>query len=186
MILNWTYFHILIYIVILDSLVYYIHPENNSNSLDRMDTSNLPQDHPCYITERKKIPGFFSDETNGEVMTHFCALRAKSYTYKINGKEKIRTKEIRGHVVKNYKNFCNDHYRCLFGDITFDAMTENVSICSFKHQLNTIKSSKLTYNSFYNKRVILKDKVHTLANGHYAIEWVKNRYIYIYLNLIYW
>ncbi|XP_060868888.1 uncharacterized protein LOC132943800 [Metopolophium dirhodum] len=81
-----------------DSLVYYIHLENNSNLLDQMDSSDLPQDHPCYIAKRKKIQGLFSDETNGEVMTHFCAFYAKSYTYKINGKEKIRAK---GHVVKN-------------------------------------------------------------------------------------
>lgn len=78
-----------------------------------MDTSDLPPDHPCYIAERKKIPGLFSDETKSEVMTHFCALRAKSYTYKINEKEKIRAKGIRGHVVKNHMNF-NDHYRCLW------------------------------------------------------------------------
>jgi len=97
-----------------------------------MDTSDLPQDHPCYIA--KKIQGLFSDETNGEVTTHFCALRAKSYTYKINGKEKIRAKGIRGHVVKNYKNF-KDHNHCLFGDTTFDAMMVNVSIRSFKHRL---------------------------------------------------
>lgn len=134
-----------------------------------MDTSDLPPDHPCYIAERKKIPGLFSDETNSEVMTHFCALRAKSYTYKINGKEKIRAKGIRGHVVKNHMNF-NDHYRCLFGDATLETMTENVSIRSFKHQLKTIKSNKVTYNSFDDKRVILEDKIHTLAHGHYSIE----------------
>ncbi|XP_022182618.1 uncharacterized protein LOC111042348 [Myzus persicae] len=156
-----------------DSFVYYIQTddfykdlENNSDLHDRMNTSDLPQDHPCYISERKKIPGLFSDETMGEVMTHFCALRAKFYSYKLNGKEKIRAKGIRGHVVKNHMNF-NDHYRCLFGDSTLDTMTKNVSIRSFKHELKTIKSIKLTYNSFDDKRVILEDKIHTLAYGHY-------------------
>ncbi|KAF0761226.1 Uncharacterized protein FWK35_00003310 [Aphis craccivora] len=45
-----------------DSLVYYIKTDdfyndllNNSNLLNRMDTRNLPRDHPCYIAERKKI-----------------------------------------------------------------------------------------------------------------------------------
>ncbi|XP_060855030.1 uncharacterized protein LOC132932677 [Metopolophium dirhodum] len=118
-----------------DSLVYYIQTDDFykdlENLLDRIDTSDLPQDHPCYIAERKKIPGLFSDETNSEVMTHFCGLRAKSYSYKINGKEKIRAKGIRGHLVRNHMNF-NDHYRYLFGDTTLDVMTENVSIRSFK------------------------------------------------------
>jgi len=26
-----------------------------------MDTSNLPENHPCFISERKKIPGLFDD-----------------------------------------------------------------------------------------------------------------------------
>ncbi|XP_025199347.1 uncharacterized protein LOC112597489 [Melanaphis sacchari] len=159
-----------------DSLVYYIQTddfykdlENNSNLLDRMDTSDLPQDHPCYIAERKKIPGLFSDETKSEIMTEFCALRAKSYAYKINGKESIRAKGIRGHVVKNHMNF-KDHYRCLFGEAGVGIYKENVSIRSFKHKLKTIKTNKLTYNSFDDKRVILEDKIHTLAHGHYSIK----------------
>jgi len=162
--------------VILDSLVYYIQTDdfykdlkNNSIFLNRMDTSDLPIDHPCYIAERKKIPGLFSDETKAAVMTEFCALRAKSYVYKINDKEKIKAKGIRRHVVKNHMNF-NDHYRCLFGDKSLKVKTDNVSTRSFKHKLKTIKSSKLTYNSFDDKRVILEDKVHTLAHGHYRIK----------------
>jgi len=111
----------------------------------------------------------FTDETDGETMTEFCALRAKSYAYILQGKEKIKAKGIRGHVVKNQMNF-KDHYRCLFGDTTLNTETENVSIRSFNHQLKTIKSNKLTYNNFDDKRVILEDRVHTLAHGHYRIK----------------
>jgi len=136
-----------------------------------MDTSNLPHDHPCYIAERKKIPGLFSDETDGRAMTEFCALRAKSYAYKIDDKEKIKAKGIRGHVVKNHMTF-EDHHRCLFGDSEMDVYRDNVSIRSFKHQLKTIISNKLTYNSFDDKRVVLEDKVHTLAHGHFSLEYV--------------
>lgn len=90
-----------------------------------MDTANLPRDHPCYVAERKKVPGFFSDETDGHIMTEFCALRAKSYAYntgeederkynddKIGG-EKIKAKGIRQHVVKNHMSLA-DHVKCLF------------------------------------------------------------------------
>ncbi|XP_060854935.1 uncharacterized protein LOC132932569 [Metopolophium dirhodum] len=66
-----------------DSLVYHIITDdfyqdlaNNANLLDKMDTSDLPKDHSCYIPYRKKIPGLFSDETKGDIMTEFCALRA--------------------------------------------------------------------------------------------------------------
>ncbi|XP_060878133.1 uncharacterized protein LOC132950630 [Metopolophium dirhodum] len=47
---------------------------------------------------------------------------------------------------------------------------QNVSIRSFNHQLMTIKTKKLTYNSYDDKRVVLEDKIHTLAHGHYSIE----------------
>ncbi|XP_025196300.1 uncharacterized protein LOC112595357 [Melanaphis sacchari] len=156
-----------------DSLVYYIQTndfyedlKNNDNLFERMDTSNLPEDHPCFISERKKIPGLFSDETDGLIMTEFCALRAKSYAYILDGREKIKAKGIRRHVVKNHMTF-NDHKKCLFGEEEeMDVRRENVSIRSFKHRLMTIKSNKLTFNNFDDKRVILEDKIHTLAHGH--------------------
>ncbi|KAL4103266.1 hypothetical protein QTP88_018643 [Uroleucon formosanum] len=127
---------------------------------------------------RKKVPGFFSDETDGHTMTEFCALRAKSYAYKIIGKdergddkthEKIKAKGIRGHVVKKHMTL-EDHKKCLFGEDGVEVYKENVSIRSFKHQIKTIKSNKLTYNSYDDKRVVLADKINTLAHGHYSID----------------
>jgi len=145
--------------------------KNNAILLDRMDTANLPSNHPCYIAERKKVPGFFSDEVDGKTMSEFVALRAKSYAYTIEGvdKQKIKAKGIRGHVVKKHMNI-NDHKKCLFGDSSLEEYTENVSIRSFKHQLKTLKTNKLTYNCGDDKRYILEDGVHTLAHGHYKIK----------------
>ncbi|KAL4083532.1 hypothetical protein QTP88_028848 [Uroleucon formosanum] len=52
-----------------DSLIYHINTTDfyvdlaaNHNLLDRMDTANLPHDHSCYISDRKKHPG--ADEPN--------------------------------------------------------------------------------------------------------------------------
>lgn len=167
-------------LIFIDSLVYFIETDdfyedmvNNPILLDRMDTSNLPENHPCYIAERKKIPGLFSDETNGDLMTEFCALRSKSYSYKIgidSSKEEIRAKGVRGHVVKNHMTF-EDHRRCLFEGM--DSVVNrhpNISIRSFSHQLTTIRTNKITYNNYDDKRVVLEDKVHTLAHGHYSLE----------------
>jgi hypothetical protein len=135
-----------------------------------MDTSDLPKDHPCYINDRKKIPGLFSDETKGDIMTDFCALRAKLYSYILSRKEKIKAKGIRKHIVDNHMTF-NDHKKCLFGVDEKDVSRENVeTIRSFKHKLMTIRINKLTLNNFDDKRVILEDKIHTLAHGHYRIE----------------
>lgn len=99
-----------------DLLVYHIDTEDfyadlsaNHNLLDWMDTANLPRDHPCYVAERKKCPGFFSDDVDCNVITEFCALRVKSYAFNIYAGpeentvrgEKIKAKGIRSHVVKN-------------------------------------------------------------------------------------
>ena len=159
-----------------DSLIYYIHTEdfykdlkNSSDLFERMDTANLARDHPCYDGSKKKVSGYFSDETDGRTMSEFIALRAKSYAYILEGTEKIKAKGIRGHVVKNHMTF-NDHKKCLFGDSALNLYTVNVSIRSFKHNIKTISSNKLTYNNFDDKRVILDDKIHTLAHGHFCIE----------------
>ncbi|KAF0707406.1 Uncharacterized protein FWK35_00031939, partial [Aphis craccivora] len=87
----------------------------NSNLMDRMDTSDLPPNHPCYTTARKKIPGFFSDEVKGDTMTEFCVLIAKLYAYNISevggggvGVKKIKAKGIRGHVVFNHMTINNN------------------------------------------------------------------------------
>ncbi|KAL4098327.1 hypothetical protein QTP88_022961 [Uroleucon formosanum] len=103
-----------------DSLIYRIHTEDFYKDLfdkpallERMDTSNLPATHPCYIGTRKKIPGLFKDETASRTMYEFIALRAKSYAYKIEGDKKLVAKGIRGHVVRNHMTF-EHHKRCLF------------------------------------------------------------------------
>lgn len=132
----------------------------------------MPTNHPCHSTVRKKIPGFFSDEADGRIITEFIALRAKSYAYKIDGKETIKAKGVRGHVVKNHMTF-DDHKRCLFNDYAERSplvYRENVSIRSFKHELKTIKTNKLVFNRHDDKRVVLSDQIHTLAHGHFEIE----------------
>ncbi|CAI6372576.1 unnamed protein product [Macrosiphum euphorbiae] len=175
-----------------DSLIYHIKTTDfyedlaaNHSLLDRMDTANLPSDHPCYVAVRKKEPGYFSDEVDADIITEFCALRAKSYAFNVYageedavrdkddkdkvGGEKIKAKGIRQHVVKNHMTL-EDHKKCLFGEAGVEAYKDNVSIRSFKHQLMTIKTKKLAYNSYDDKRLVLQDKVHTLAHGHYSIE----------------
>ncbi|XP_060863596.1 uncharacterized protein LOC132940166 [Metopolophium dirhodum] len=163
-----------------DSLIYHIKTDDfykdlkcNSNLLDRMDTSDLPIDHPCYISERKKIPGLFSDEGKGQLITQFIALRAKSYAYILNDKEKIKAKGVRGHVVKNHMTF-NDHFDCLFADDEKENSKlytrENVSIRSFNHKIRTIKSKKLCFNRQDDKRIAKTDRIHTYAHGHFKLD----------------
>ncbi|CAH1708898.1 unnamed protein product [Aphis gossypii] len=78
---------------------------------------------------------------------------------------------------KNHMTF--DHHRqCLFGELDLETCRQqNVSIRSFRHQLVTLTTNKMTYNCFDDKRVVLEDNIHTYAHGHYKIQYVLNKYI---------
>eukprot|EP00102_Acyrthosiphon_pisum_P012564 XP_008181781.2 PREDICTED: uncharacterized protein LOC103309046 [Acyrthosiphon pisum] len=189
-----------------DSLIYYIKTAdfyadllNKPNLLKRMDTSNLPIDHPCYCIERKKLPGTFTDEAEGEVISEFIALKAKSYSFRIVGKNDIiKAKGIRAPVVKHHMTF-EDHKKCLFWRGTPDdedkarklavmqcnqfkltgitATTNqytpfriNTSLRSFKHEIKTISTVKLALNRSDDKRIVLENQINTLAHGHFRIE----------------
>lgn len=172
---------------------------NKPDLLKRLDTSNLPIDHPCYCIDRKKLPGTFTDETEGKVISEFIALRAKSYAYKVVGQEdKIKAKGIRGSVVKFHMTF-EDHKKCLFwSDAPVDAdkarklaVTQynqfkltgctatsneytpyrvNTTLRSFKHEMKTISTVKLALNRNDDKMVVLENQINTLAHGHFRIE----------------
>jgi len=164
-----------------------------------MDTSNLPIDHPCYCVERKKLPGTFTDETNGHAIREFIALRAKSYAYNLAGVENIKSKGIRHHVVKNHLTM-SDHKKCLFWNgappetdrarhlaveqskqfeltgVTstttnkYTPFRVNKSLRSFKHEIKSISTVKLALNRSDDKRIVCEDQIHTIAYGHYLIK----------------
>lgn len=171
---------------------------NNPDLLNRMDTSNLPINHPCYCIDRKKLPGTFTDEADGKAITEFVALRSKSYAYNLSGVEKIKVKGVRGHVVKNHMSLA-DHKQCLFfNGTTVDSDTGrgiaikqfelfkstghtpstkqytpfrvNISLRSFKHQMKSISTVKLALNRSDDKRIVLENQINTLAHGHYSLE----------------
>ncbi|KAE9523308.1 hypothetical protein AGLY_016256 [Aphis glycines] len=89
---------------------------DNSNLMRFTDTSNLPNDHKCYSTARKRIPGLFKNETNGRTVYEYIALRAKSYAYDVEQDVCIRAKGVmRQHVIRNHLTFV-EHKRCLFAE----------------------------------------------------------------------
>ena len=154
-----------------DSLIYCIKTkdlyEDMQDNLDTFDTSNYPQDHPCYSTRNKKVIGKFKDECDGKLMTYFIGLRSKLYSYKMEGgKEKKKAKG----VTKAVKDKClkfDDYVHCLHEkSIEFRRM--NV-IRSMKHELYTLQMNKKTLNAFDDKRYICEDGINTLAWGHYRI-----------------
>ena len=51
------------------------------------DTSNYDKkdNRPLLIGKNKKVIGKFKDELGGNIMTEFCVLRAKAYSFLIDG-----------------------------------------------------------------------------------------------------
>ena len=141
------------------------------------DTSGYEKDHALYSSENKKKIGYMKDECCGNQIIRFCGLRSKLYSYEVNrlrnGKgewecnvEKKKCKGIREYVVK--KNVTIDDYEeCLFSEKS-KYRTMNV-IRSRKHNICSEKINKKALSSDDDKRIILPNKIDTLAIGHYSL-----------------
>ena len=75
------------------------------------DTSNYELKRPLTKLKNKKVIGLMKDELGGKIMTKFVGLRAKTYSYLIDGgSEDKKAKSTKMCVIKrklkfeNYKN----------------------------------------------------------------------------------
>ena len=121
------------------------------------DTSNYDKidKRPLAIGTNKKVIGKFEDELGGKIMIEFCALRAKAYSFLVDGysdddyeKNKITNKKAKGTkasvikrelMFKNYKDslfnnevitrsqqrFRSDHHRLYTEEVNKIALSSN-------------------------------------------------------------
>ena len=116
------------------------------------------------------------DELEGKIMTEFAVSRPKLYAYrKLDGKENKKCKGIKKCVVKKTLGFY-DCKKCLFDPV--DGMGKSKSIYrsqlmfrSRKHEVHTVKVSKVALNRDDDKRIAKKDRISTLARGHNSLCW---------------
>jgi hypothetical protein len=165
-----------------DSLCYHIRTEDWFSDIRPdlstvYDMSDYPKDHPLHSTENKKIVGFFKDEAAGRQITEFVGLRAKSYSYKLDGGEECKkSKGVKRSVIKNATRH-EEYKRCLFGVVngTEDdgelPGTTRKKYREFKsrnHDITTNEVSKIALSAMDNKRVIIPDdpEGRTWAIGH--------------------
>ena len=85
------------------------------------DTSNYDENktgkRPLPMGMNNKIIGFFKDELGGMIITEFCVLIPKMYTYLMDdGSEKKKAKGTKKAVMKNKLIFEN-YKNCLFNDV---------------------------------------------------------------------
>ena len=82
------------------------------------DTSNYDKkdDRPLPIGKNKKVTGLFKDKLGGKIVTEFCALRAKAYTYKLDDDtEHKKAKGTKKCIIK--REFMFENYKdSLFND----------------------------------------------------------------------
>ena len=151
-----------------DSLMYQIQTEDfykdiSADIKTKFDTSDYPKDHPSGILtgENKKVIGMFKDEVAGKQISHFIGLRPKLYSFKIEeGKNVKKCKGIKKSVVS--KGITFEHYfDCLF---TGEKQMRSMKIIQSKnHDIHSKEVNKIALSCEDNKRIVLKDKVHTLA-----------------------
>ena len=147
------------------------------NDSEWFDFCDYPDEHACFRNmskdeikqiklKNKKRIGKFKDEMCGERMLEFIGLRAKMYTYRSAAGETKKLKGIKSSVVKREIHF--EHYKqCL---VNRERMLS--SMCRFnthKHQVQTLKQTKVSLSCYDDKRYLLADSVTSLAYGHYKL-----------------
>ena len=163
-----------------DSLCYEINTEDFYKDIaedveSRFDTSEYPKDHPSIaqgfkVGCNKKVIGMFKDETNGKPITEFVGLRAKCYTYDVEGKSTKDSKKCKGikKVVVKKRLTIDDYRHCVYGHEP-KLLPMNV-IRSHKHELYSETINKIALSAADDKRVIQDDLISTLAIGHYRLD----------------
>ena len=150
-----------------DSFVVYIKTEyffeDISNDVERwFDTSNYDESDKrlLQIGKNKIVPGLFKDELGGKIITEVVALRAKTYSYLIDGhddgndeKNKVINKKAKGTkkcviklklILKNYKD-------CLFNNETI--LRPQQRFKSYHHKVYTEEVNKIALSSDDDKRI---------------------------------
>jgi hypothetical protein len=134
----------------------------------RFDTSDYPKDHPSGIEigVNKKVIGMFKDEAGGKQIEEFVGLRSKLYSYQMAEVDHKKAKGVKKSVVKNTITH-EDYKNCLFTRKE-QSRTMNV-IRSYHHEIYTEEVNKIALSADDDKRVIMKDGVHTLSYGHFLL-----------------
>ena len=133
----------------------------------KFDTSDYPEKHESGIKTgiNKKVIGMFKDEVGGKQITHFVGLRPKLYSFKIENdvnevKEEKKCKGIKKCVIKKDLVF-KDYKKCLFSEK--EEMRSMNIIRSKDHEIYSMKMNKVALSANDDKRLILKNKINTIA-----------------------
>ena len=133
----------------------------DTSKFDKNDNRPLP------IGKNKKKIGKFKDEQNGEIMTEFIALRAKTYAFiQINEEDELeehkKAKGTKKCVIKKHLNF-DLHKRALFNNETIRCTQQRFK--SDHHKIYTQSVHKTALNNKDDKRIQSFDGITTYPIG---------------------
>ena len=124
---------------------------------------NKKDNRPLPIGKNKKVTGLFKDELEGKIMTEFCALRAKTYTFKLDDHTEMKkAKGTKKCIVKRQLMFEN-YKDALFNDKIITRSQQRFR--SHNHKVYTEEVIKIALSSNYDKRIQRYDKVTTFPSG---------------------
>ena len=180
----------------LGLISYQKNPISRISSL--MDFSNYPPNHPYYSVSKKLKLGYWKDEMKGNPITEFVGIRSKTYAVETTlnkyslkmykDRKQIMRKKDRCENCKEADQFCNHASKITckgvkraykdkipfkkFKNCIDTVNAERVTfhaIRSYKHEIHTIKASKLAFSSFDDKRHLLCS-MHSLPYGSMYIK----------------
>ena len=154
-----------------DSLVYHIFTDDIYQDFLKLqnyfDFSNYSSDHILFSNCKKKVPGFFKDETKGQIISSFVTLKAKMYAFQLLEKNNSisETKVAKGvhrSVISKNLMFYN-YLDCLFSN----RVLENSFSCikSKSHRVFSSFEDKVSLSSFDDKRYMISC-IKSLPYGH--------------------
>lgn len=134
-----------------------------------MDFSNLSKDHPLYDSSRMNELTFWKNETQGEILAEFVGLCAKTYSIRVIHKNSVSThskaKGVGSAIVRRTRF---EEYKKCIDSITSHRAT-SYDIRSRSHVVTTLKSDRLCWTSFDNKR-FLSCPIHSMPYGSIYIK----------------
>jgi len=151
-----------------DSLMYHVKTKDFYEDIlpdveNKFDTSNYSKDHKLATNINKKVIGMFKDEAGGKQITEFVGLRAKLYSYKMDGIEEKKCKGINKSTRDNRITF-DDYKECLLTRRD-QHRTMNV-LRSHKHTMYAETINKVALSAEDDKRIILEDGITTVPYGY--------------------
>ena len=161
-----------------DSFVYYIQTDDFYNEIK--DDISQWFDTSCYTEVKSNIPlninkkviGKFKDETGNEEISHFVALRAKLYSYYCNNDTTNTINKVKGisKPVKDNDISFQNLYDTLLNINSEEERRRNIIRFHHKsHDMYTVQESKIALDANDDKRIILPDKISTLALFHWRL-----------------